>query len=213
MRILVGCEESQEVCKAFREDGHEAFSCDLLDCSGGHPEWHIKGDIFEALKEKWDYIITFQPCTDLAVSGARWFEEKRKNGSQEKSIRFFFEVWKYSNCSENPVGILNGGDYVKKWFPELYEEMTEAGFPFKPSQIIQPYQFGDPATKTTCLWLKGLPALWAMNVVNKGERHITKSGKSLPKWYNLPPSSDRGILRSKTFPGIAKAMVYQWGLL
>ena len=131
MRILIGCEESQAVTIAFRNVGHEAFSCDLQECSGGKPEWHLQMSIFEAVKLKdWDRVITFQPCTDLAVSGCRWFDKKRESGNQEKSIRFFFEVWKFSNCSENPIGILNGGKYIKKYFPKLYNEMVEYGFPF-----------------------------------------------------------------------------------
>src|SRR5687768_16975343 len=119
MKILLGCEESQAVCVEFRKLGFEAYSCDLLPCSGGHPEWHFQEDIFSVYNNRgpWGLVITFQPCTDLTVSGARWFEAKRNNGSQEKSIRFFFEVWKISNCSENPIGIMNGGKYIKKWFP------------------------------------------------------------------------------------------------
>lgn len=153
MNVLLACEESQEVCIAFREKGHKAYSCDLLPCSGGHPEFHIQQDVFEVLNplkfytedrrthfvNNWDLIISFQPCTDLSVSGARWFSDKRKSGDQEKSIRFFFEIWKVSNCSENPVGILNGGKYIKHHFPELYSEMADYGFPFSPSQIIQPW--------------------------------------------------------------------------
>src|SRR5690606_38620073 len=166
-KILVACEESQAVTIEFRKLGLEAYSCDLLPCSGGHPEWHIHGDVMNYLHLRgrtlikdvwfqngdrkfisyWDKVISLQPCTDITVSGARWFEEKRNNGSQEKSIRFFFEVWKRSNCCENPIGILNGGTYIKKWFPKLYQEMKDYGFPFKPSQIIQPWQFGHGETK------------------------------------------------------------------
>src|ERR1051326_895156 len=150
LKILVTCEESQAVTKEFRRLGHEAYSCDILPCSGGHPEWHIKVDVLTLLTlidkfttedgtlrevDKWDLVISFQPCTDIAVSGAAWFEKKRNNGSQEQSLRLFFDIWKHSHCSENPVGILNGGEYIKKWFPELYLEMKKAGFPFKPTQI------------------------------------------------------------------------------
>lgn len=201
MRVLLACEESQAVCKEFRRRGHEAYSCDILPCSGGHPEWHIQGDVLKVLNDGWDIVISFQPCTDLTNSGARWFDEKRRNGSQERSIQFFFEVWKASNCSENPVGILNGGGYIKKWFPDLYSEMMDYGFPFKPSQVIQPWQFGHGETKATCLWLRGLPQLDPTDVVNGREQRIWK----------LPPTPDRSKLRSKTFPGIAKAMAEQWG--
>lgn len=213
LRVLLLCEESQTVCKEFRKLGHVAYSCDLLPCSGGHPEWHLQMDAFEAYYDHgpWDLVISFQPCTDLTVSGAKHFEKKRENGSQEKSIRFFFEIWKISDCSENPVGIMNGGKYIRQWFPKLYLEMLDAGFPFEPSQIINPYQFGDPFTKTTCLWLKKkLPLLVPTKIVDKGKRHVTKGGNSLPSWYNLPPGPDRAKIRSKTFPGPAKAMAQQW---
>lgn len=212
MRVLIGCEESQVVTKEFRALGHEAYSCDLQDCSGGHPEWHLKEDIFKAIARGWDLIITFQPCTDIAVSGAAWFEKKRNNGSQEASIRFFFEIWKLSNCSENPVGILNTEKYLKKWFPNLYTEMLDYGFPFKTSQIIEPYYFGDKANKKTCLWLKDLPPL-KHDPANycEGSKYITApSGRRSPEWHQKTGKGS-GKLRSKTFPGIAKAMAAQWG--
>jgi hypothetical protein len=209
-KILIGCEESQAVCIAFRELGLEAYSCDILPCSGGHPEWHIQSDILEVLKDDiFSLKITFQPCTDLSLSGAKWFEQKRSSGVQEKSIRFFFEVWKKSNCSENPMGILNGGKYIKKWYPGLYEEMVCCGFPFKPTQVIQPYMFGDEATKTTCLWLNGLPPLTPTCLVSPGEF----CGKDrVPKWYAVA-KGNRSITRSKTFQGIANAMAEQWSKL
>lgn len=221
--ILVGCEESQEVCKAFRALGFMAFSCDLLPCSGGHPEWHYQQDIFEAFNSrKWDLVISFPPCTDLALSGAKHFENKRADGIQEKSIRFFFEVWKVSDCTENPMGIINGGKYISEWFPVLFKEMIEAGFPFKPSQIIQPYMFGDPVKKTTCLWLRNLPCLKETNNVNAEVKYyVSKNGAKMSEWYtkqimvdgkkfgyNTPEFKKH---RSKTFPGIAKAMAEQWG--
>lgn len=110
MNFLLLCEESQAVANKLRELGHDAYSCDLLPCSGGHPEYHFEMDAFEAAKiGHWDRIISFPPCTDLTVSGARWFEGKRLNGSQEKAIRFFFEIWKISDGVENPIGIMNGG--------------------------------------------------------------------------------------------------------
>lgn len=181
INILVGCEESQAVCKAFRTRGFNAFSCDILPCSGGHPEWHINVDVLTVIKGgifttqsgdiviiyNWQLIISFPPCTDLSLSGAKHFEKKRNDGRQEKSIRFFFEIWKISHCTENPMGTINGGKYISNWFPNLFKQMLEAGFPFKPSQIVQPYMFGDPVKKTTCLWLSELPILNPKNDVKK----------------------------------------------
>ena len=140
-------------------------------------------------------MIAFPPCDHLACSGARWFEEKRKDGRQQMGIDFFMSLGDADIpkiAIENPVGIMS-----TQWR--------------KPDQIIQPYHFGHEATKTTCLWLKNLPPLEPTNVVGKGERHITKSGKSLPAWYNLPPSKDRWKIRSRTFEGIAQGMAEQWG--
>lgn len=231
MKVLVACEESQEVCKAFRERGHEAYSCDLQDCSGGHPEWHIKDDVTRLLNPgltawsidnfpnvhtaygieqlvtcdgkrhqvmRWDLIIAHPPCTDLASSGARWFPEKRADGRQLKSINFFLRFVN-ADCEriaiENPVGIMS----------RIYG---------KPDQIIQPYQFGDPYEKRTCLWLKGLPVLKPTNQCAYPERVRFESGKSMPKWYADAWSlskDERSKLRSKTFPGIACAMAEQWG--
>jgi hypothetical protein len=201
MTILIACEESQVVCKPFRVKGHEAYSCDLQECSGGHPEWHLKDDLLNVIGQGWDKVISFPPCTDLAVSGARWFPDKRANGLQEKSITFFLNVWRRSNAVENPIGIMNNGRYVKQWFPKLYEYATFIGFPWKPSQIIQPWQFGHGETKATCLWLKGLPLLTPTNLVEGREQRIWK----------MAPGADRAKLRSKTFPGIANAMAEQWG--
>lgn len=210
MRILVRCEESQAVTIAFRNKGHEAFSNDILECSGGFPDWHFKCDTFNIDPGNFDLSISFPPCTDLAVSGARWFEEKRNSGSQYKAIRFFFEIWKISNCVENPVGIMNSGGYIKKWFPKLYEEMKSFGFPFSPSQIIQPYEFGHPESKKTCLWLNGLPKLKPTNILEIPKcgywENQTASGQN-----KLGPSPDRAKIRSKTYQGIADAMAVQWG--
>ena len=202
MNVLVACEESQEVCKAFRAKGHEAYSCDILNCSGGHPEWHLKGDVTEILDAKlnWDMIIAFPPCTHLAVSGARWFEQKRKDGRQQNAIDFFMMFANYNYCEkiaiENPIGIMSN----------LYR---------KPDQIVHPWMFGDPYRKSTCLWLKGLPKLnpW---VTEEPETEIVTfdSGKRMPKWYADAwkyPAEERAKIRSKTFPGIAKAMAEQWG--
>lgn len=213
MKVLVACEESQEVCKAFRARGFEAYSCDILPCSGGRPEWHIQGDAIAAINsKKWDLILSFPPCTDLAVSGAAWFEKKRLNGEQELSIKFFLDIWKLSNCTENPVGIMSGGKYIKKWFPELYDYALSINFPFKPSQIIEPYYFCDPANKKTCLFIKGLPVLLHdPKNYSAGSTYIqSSSGRRYPDWcWNTGGGS--GKLRSKTFPGIAKAMAEQWG--
>lgn len=186
MKVLIACEESQAVTKEFREMGHEAYSCDIIECSGKHPSWHIHNDISAALFfQKWDVVIAFPPCTDLCVSGARWFKEKRKNGVQQKAIDFFMMFVNYpceKKAIENPIGIMS----------------TEYR---KPDQIIQPWQFGHGETKATCLWLFGLPKLKSSKIVDGREQKIWK----------MAPSKDRAKLRSKTFPGIARAMAQQWG--
>lgn len=219
MRVLVACEESQEVCKAFRAKGHEAYSCDVQSCSGGHPEWHILGDVIPVwggrcvvttmdgkehdIPDKWDLIIAHPPCTDLAVSGARHFAEKQKDGRQQKSIVLFMQM-ALAECDriavENPVCIMSSA-----WR--------------KPDQIIQPYQFGEHARKTTCLWLKGLPKLIPTDVVDPGE--IADGGFSVGASLNYARDENGKILRwsdprtakarSKTFTGIALAMADQWG--
>lgn len=217
MKILIACEESQAVCKEFRRLGHEAYSCDILDCSGGHPEWHIKKDVIEVINGGgYDMMIAFPPCTHLTVSGARHFEQKRKDGRQKQGIDFFMSMINApieKIAVENPIGIMSS----------IYR---------KPDQIIQPYYFGDPFQKTTCLWLKNLkplyynlePNLFDSNVTatkNKGEMIYwidkkTGKQKSQAKWYydaliNAKTEEERSTLRSKTFPGIAKAMATQWG--
>ena len=219
MKVLVACEESQAVCKAFRNKGHEAYSCDIQECSGGHPEWHIQGDVIAILNGrcsfetadgaphnidgKWDLIIAHPPCTDLAVSGARHFARKRSGGTQQKSIAFFMEFVN-ADCEkiaiENPICIMS----------------TEYR---KPDQIIQPYQFGHHARKSTCLWLKGLPKLIPTDIVDPGE--IDKNGFSRGASLDYATDENGKILpwndprtakaRSKTFHGIAKAMAEQWG--
>ena len=192
MKILVACEESQAVTIEMRKLGHEAYSCDIEPCSGGHPEWHIQVDALELLKMKWDMILAFPPCTDLAVSGAAWFAEKRKDGRQQKSIDFFMKFAE-ADCEriaiENPVGIMS-----THWR--------------KPDQIIQPYQFGHKEQKKTCLWLKGLPAL--KETENVYEEMCGLPKKERERLHYLPPSGDRAKIRAKTFPGIAKAMAEQW---
>lgn len=186
--ILVACEESQAVTKAFREHGHEAYSCDILPCSGGRPDWHIQGNVLPLLDNPlWDMIIAFPPCTHLAVSGAKHFAKKRADGRQQQGIDFFMQFTDLPCprvCIENPVGIMS----------THYR---------KPDQIIQPWQYGHGETKATCLWLKGLPLLMPTHIVSGREAKIWRMG----------PSEDRAILRSKTFPGIAKAMAEQWGIL
>lgn len=183
-KVLCACEESQAVCLAFRSLGIEAYSCDILPCSGGHPEFHLQCDVREVLYDNWDLVIAFPPCTDLCVSGARWFKQKRLDGSQARSIDFFnlFTCLDVPHVAiENPVGIMS----------TLYR---------KPDQIIQPWQFGHGETKATCLWLKGLPLLVPTDIVSGREHSI----------HLMPPSSDRSKLRSKTYPGVANAMASQW---
>lgn len=206
-RVLLACEESQAVTIAFRKLGIEAFSCDLLPCSGEHPEWHFQEDMFDVIKRepKFDLMIAFPPCTDLAVSGARHFEKKIADGSQQKSIQFFMDVINADVeriAVENPIGIMSGKFR-------------------KPDQIIQPWMFGDKAQKSTCLWLKNIPKLVPTNIVDKGEffEFLSKKGekKRMPMWYynalkEAKTPEQRRTLRSKTFQGIADAMAEQWVL-
>ena len=206
MKVLVACEESQEVCKAFRGLGHEAYSCDIQEPSGGHPEWHILGDALKAVEArevatmdgtmhevgKWDLLIAHPPCTYLTVSGNRWFNLERYGDAALNRLAYrhdavnFFMDFALSDVPkiaiENPVG-----------------HMSTAGR--KPDQIIQPWQFGHGETKSTCLWLKGLPKLIPTKIVEGREQRVWK----------MPPSADRAKLRSKTYPGIARAMAEQWG--
>ena len=189
MKILVACEESQAVTIAFREKGHEAYSCDIQDCSGGHPEWHLQKDVFEVLLEHdWDMVIAFPPCTDLAVSGARWFKEKQEDGRQQKSIDFFLSFVEWHEMSGKPLAIENPVGIMSTHYR-------------KPDQIIQPWQFGHGETKATCLWLHGLPKLEPTNIVDGRDQRVWK----------MPPGPERAKMRSKTFQGIAKAMADQWG--
>ena len=234
MNVLVACEESQAVCNAFRAKGHNAFSCDILACSGGHPEWHFKQDVLGVIKRKggtletgekyklpkgavWDLMIAHPPCTYLSVSGARWLyhpddanlpvSERREHPHhlgrrkmQQEAIQFFLEFTKTNIkhwAIENPVGIMNS-HYRKA------------------DQIVQPFWFGDSASKKTCLWLHDLPLLKPTKMVDPGERVVLSSGRSLPKWYSDSfntriSTEERRKLRSKTFPGFASAMAEQWG--
>ena len=186
MKILVACEESQAVTIAFRKRGFEAYSCDLEPCSGGHPEWHIQDDVLNVIESRiWGCMIAFPPCTHLAVSGARWFKEKREDGRQQEAINFFMSLVNAPIDHigiENPIGIMS----------------TEYR---KPNQIIQPWQFGHGETKATCLWLENLPLLKPTNIVEGREGRI----------WRMPPSPERTKLRSKTYQGIAEAMAVQWG--
>lgn len=196
MRVLIACESSGVVREAFRARGHDAWSCDLLPAED-ESEYHILDDVLNHLHgqddDPWDLMIAHPPCTHLAVSGARWFKDKQKE--QEKALEFvqmLLDAPIPKIALENPVSIISSR--IRK-----------------PDQIVQPWMFGDPYTKTTCLWLKNLEPLVADKIVDKGKRHVTKSGKSLPEWYNLPPSADRWKIRSQTFPGFARAMAEQWG--
>ena len=185
MKVILACEESQEVCKAFRKRGHEAYSCDVLQCSGGHPEWHIKDDVLNHLNEWWDLMIAFPPCTHLAVSGARWFKYKQKEqlGAIE-FVRILLSAPIHRIGLENPVSVISSK--IRK-----------------PDQIIQPWQFGHGETKKTCLWLKNLPLLQPTKIVDGREQRI----------WRMPPGPNRSKERSKTFNGIAEAMAEQWGNL
>lgn len=203
MKVLVACEESQTVCKAFRDLGHEAYSCDVLPCSGGHPEWHIQDDVLKHLDNGWDLMVAHPPCTYLTVTGNRWFKPEYKDRfpnreqQREDGVKFFMFLANANIAKiaiENPLGIMS-----TRWR--------------KPDQIIQPYQFGHIEAKKTCLWLKNLPKLIHTKLVEP-EYTTFKSGKRMAKWYTDAirlPKEERERLRSKTFEGIAKAMAEQWG--
>lgn len=210
MKVLVACEESQTVCKAFRERGHEAYSCDIIPCSGGYPEWHIMQDVVPLLNgrycfntmdgvwhyiwDRWDMIIAHPPCTYLSNAGARFLypkgiinEERLKKGLEAKD--FFMKIYNaYCNkiCIENPT-------------PSKIYELP------KYNQVIQPWMFGHPVQKRTCLWLKGLPELQPTNITEERQ-----SSKVAGNWFNKG-GKDRQKNRAKTFAGIAKAMATQWG--
>lgn len=194
MKVLIACEFSGIVRDAFKKKGHDAWSCDILESeSKGN---HIKGDVLERLDEGWDLMIAHPPCTHLAVSGARWFKYKQKEQIEALDfVKKLLDAPIDKIALENPVSIISSK--IRK-----------------PDQIIQPYQFGHEAQKTTCLWLKNLPKLKSTKVVGKGQFTIFKSGKKHPKWYAdaLKLSKhDRMKKRSETFKGIAEAMADQWG--
>ena len=221
-RLLVCCEESQRVCIAFRERGWEAYSCDIEPCSGGHPEWHIQQDVLplingdcefdtvdgehHVIKGEWDLLICHPPCTYLCSLGTTWFAEKypleqrlKRKKNQEDAVNFFM-IFVNAKCDhvaiENPVGIMS----------TRYK---------KPSQYIQPYEYGHPFTKKTCLWLKGLNTLVPTNIVEPTGGHWVSAGiknrKSQNKAVNKSGTGESKKNRSKTFEGIANAMAYQWG--
>ncbi len=209
MKILVACEESQATTKELRKLGHEAFSCDLLPCSGGHPEWHYQQDVFEVIDKGWDMMIAHPPCTYLAVSGARWLYNKDGSKNEER--------WENQNEALNFVQMLMDAP-IEKIAIENPISVISSNIR-KPDQIVQPWMFGDKAQKSTCLWLKNLTKLEPTNIVEKGEfiEFISKKGvkKKQPKWYfdalkKAKTPAERRTLRSKTFEGMAKAMAYQW---
>jgi len=209
MKVLIACEESQAVTKAFRIKGHEAYSCDIIDCSGGHPEWHIKRDVFEILDDGWELMVAHPPCTYLSVSGAKHMYNKDGSVNELRLInqtaaldfvRRLMDAPINKIAIENPISVISSK--IRK-----------------PDQIIQPYQFGHKASKSTCLWLKNLPKLIPTMIVEKGEfrEWIGKNGKlkRQPTWYyeafiQTKTDQERRTLRSKTFQGIADAMANQW---
>ena len=213
IKALIAFEESQTVCKAFREIGIEAYSNDLKQCSGGYPEWHLQMDCYDAINsQKWDFIGMHPVCTKMTLSGNRHYAPgKLRHNERLESVEWTISLWEYvtSICNyvymENPMGAMNGNARLPK------------------PQIVQPYYFGDEFQKTTCLWLKGLPYLvhhkennlfGVKTHVGKGEMQIAKSGKVMPKWFADTPSTnseENRAIRSKTFPGIANAMAIQWG--
>lgn len=185
MKVLVACEFSDAVRSEFEKRGHDAWSCDLLPTESPRNKKHIQGDVLRILSDKWDLLLAFPPCTHLAVSGARWFEAKRKDGRQQEAIRFFMAL---AECKipryaiENPIGIMS-----THWR--------------KPDQIIQPWQFGHGETKATCLWLRNLPQLKPTKIVDGRE----------PRIHRMAPGPHRATERSRTYKGIACAMAQQWG--
>ena len=220
LNVLIACEESQAICIEMRKLGHNAFSCDIQDCSGGHPEWHIMGDVLplidgnckfvtrggqeHGIEGKWDLIIAHPPCTFLTTTGNRWFNMERYGEKAVERIKHreeaiaFFMAFANADCPriaiENPVGVMSS----------VFR---------KPDQIIQPYFFGDSERKSTCLWLKALPQLKKTNIVEPNIiRYKNGKGTDSPWHMNTArfPKEERARLRSKTFPGIAKAIAEQW---
>jgi hypothetical protein len=212
MKVLIACEESQAVTKEFRKLGHQAFSCDILPCSGGHPEWHYQQDVFEVIDKGWDMMIAHPPCTFLAVSGARWLYNKDGSKNEERwrnQAEALDFVQRLMDAPINKIAIENPISVISSQIR-------------KPDQIVHPWMFGDKASKSTCFWLKNLPPLEPTDVVEKGEfvEFISKKGvkKKQPKWYfdalkQAKTTAERRTLRSKTFPGIAQAIANQWGVV
>jgi hypothetical protein len=201
MRVLVACEESQAVTIAFREKGHEAYSCDIQECSGGHPEWHIQGDaIKEAYSGKYDMMIAHPPCTYLSVSGLHWNKRNPERADKtEEALRFVQQLMDApidKIAVENPISCISSR--IRK-----------------PEQILQPYQFGEDASKKTCLWLKNLKPLVSTKYIEPRivDGRLRWSNQTDSGQNKLGPSPDRAKLRSKTYKGIAKAMADQWGVL
>ena len=206
MKILIACEFSGTVREAFKRlgGGYDIWSCDTEPTD--IPGQHYQGDVMNIINDGWDMMIAFPPCTHLAVSGARHFEQKRKDGRQQQGIDFFMQMINApipKIAVENPIGIMSS---IHK----------------KPSQIIQPWEYGHEAQKSTCLWLKGLPLLKPTNIVDKGKFYITPSGKKMPAWMSDPIGKDGKKIgyntpeikkiRNKTFQGIADAMAEQWSI-
>ena len=201
MKVLIACEESQAVCIAFRERGHEAYSCDILPCSGGHPEWHIQDDVMKHLDDGWDMMIAHPPCTYLANSGVSWLYNSdgtlnEKRWEQMRLGARFFKKLLNANIPiiavENPIP----HKYALKIIGRKYD------------QLIQPYHFGHPESKATCFWLKGLLPLKPTNNVKAEWRSLPKN--KAQRLHYMPPGPERAKLRSKTYPGIAAAMATQW---
>ena len=208
MRVLIACEESQVVCKAFRSRGHEAYSCDTQDCSGGHPEWHIKDDVLRHLDDGWDLAIAHPPCTYISYAGTKWWNDNGRLWKRLDALIFFAKLWDApieKICVENPMGCAS---------PTIA----------KYTQVIQPYYFGDAESKRTCLWLKNLPKLeYKPEAPLFGDSTVVKpkiygyyqkgKKKGMPIYGNsyLKFSEDRGQIRSIFWGGIAKAMAEQWG--
>ena len=192
MLVLVACEESQEVTKAFRLLGHEAYSCDILPCSGGHPEWHIQDDVMRVIRQFWDMIIMHPDCTAMSLSGNRWYA-KGKPGYQKRieAVEWTINLWNTAKFFSPKVALENPKSVI---FPRLRKLGATVFY-------LQPYEHGHGETKETGFALHNLPVLLPSNKVDGREQRIWK----------MPPSPDRKKLRSKTYPGIAKAMAEQWG--
>ena len=221
MRVLVACEESQAITKELRALGHEAFSCDLLPCSGGHPDWHYQQDVFEVIDQGWDMMIAHPPCTFLSVAGARWLYHP---DDRELPVEDRRPHPRYPNRRKDQQDAL---DFVQKLMDSPIDKIAIEN-PIsvisskirKPDQIVHPYQFGDSARKSTCLWLKNLPLLEHTDVVDEGESFEwvdarTGKKKRQPMWYyqalcDAKTPAERRTLRSKTFQGMARAMATQW---